>query len=106
MHTLEKPTLAALLINATHEIDMGEGRHASIYYETESRARMRLPGGLIMSGEWRLLEDGYAVDWQNGPSATWKLAAGPGCIAYIDAEGKERGTVKAITYGANAAFSA
>lgn len=105
MMTLEKPVLAAILIRTTHEVDLGEGRQATIYYETEDRAHMRLPDGVTMTGDWHLLDDGYAIEWQNGPSGRWTLKAMPGRISYFDTEGKDRGTVRAITFGPNAAFS-
>jgi hypothetical protein len=106
MLTLEKPVLAALLVHATHEIDVGEGRQATIYYETESRAYMRRPDGIVMTGDWRLLDDGYAIEWHDGPSATWTLKAATGRISYFDADGADRGTVQTIAFGPNASFSA
>ena len=99
MHILEKPVLAALLVNATHEVDMGDGRRATIYYETEHLAHMRRPDGVVMTGDWSLLDDGYAIEWRGGPAATWKLSARPGRIGYVDAEGNDRGAVTAIGFG-------
>jgi hypothetical protein len=99
MVTLEKPVLAALLVNATHEIDMGDGRQATIYYETERLAHMRRPDGVVMTGDWSLLDDGYAIEWRGGPSATWTLKADTGRIGYVDANGDLRGAVKSIAFG-------
>jgi hypothetical protein len=99
MITLEKPVLAALLVNATHDIDMGEGQTATIYYETETLAHMRRPDGGVMTGDWALEADGYAIRWRNGPAARWTLTAEPGRIGYVDAEGNDRGAIRAITYG-------
>lgn len=99
MITLEKPVLEALLVNATHEIDMGDGRRATIYYQTEQLAHMRRPDGVVMTGDWSLLDDGYAITWRGGPAATWKLRAGPGRIGYVDAEGNDRGAVTSIGFG-------
>jgi hypothetical protein len=99
MIILEKPVLNALLVNATHEIDMGEGRQATIYYETERLAHMRRPDGVVMTGDLSLLDDGYAIEWRGGPAATWTLKAGPGRIGYVDAKGDLRGTVKSIVFG-------
>ena len=99
MIILEKPVLAALLVNATHEIDMGDGRYATIYYETEHLAHMRRPDGVVMTGDWLLLDDGYAIEWRGGPSATWTLKADTGRIGYIDANGDLRGAVKSIAFG-------
>lgn len=106
MLTLQRPVLSALLVGATHEIDMGEGRQATIYYETENRAHMRRPDGAVMTGDWSLLDDGYAIEWRNGPSATWTLKAGPGHIGYFDKQGQERGSVRSITFGPTPLFSA
>jgi hypothetical protein len=102
MITLEKPVLAALLVNATHEIDMGQGRQATIYYETDRLAHMRRPDGVVMTGDWSLLDDGYAIEWRGGPAATWTLKATPGRIGYVDAEGNDRGAVKSIAFGNSA----
>lgn len=102
MITLEKPVLAALLVNATHEVDMGEGRKATIYYETDRLAHMRRPDGVVISGDWLLLDDGYAIEWRGGPAATWSLNAAPGRIGYVDAEGNDRGTVTSIAFGNSA----
>lgn len=99
MITLEKPVLSAILVNTTHEIDMGEGRIAAIYYETDSRAYMKRPDGVIMTGQWKLLDDGYAIDWKDGPSARWTLRAAPGRIGYFDQAGDDRGTVASISFG-------
>lgn len=104
MITLESPVLAALLVNATHEIDMGDGRQATIYYETETLAHMRRPDGVVMTGDWSILDDGYAIAWRGGPSATWALRAETGRIAYVDAAGNDRGTVRSIAYGNTAAL--
>jgi hypothetical protein len=106
MPTFKKPELAALLVRTTHHVDTGDGKRATIYYESEHRAHMRRPDGVVMTGDWSLLDDGYRVDWQGGPSGTWALRAEPGRISYIDAEGQERGTVQAIEFGHNASFSA
>lgn len=99
MITLEKPVLAALLVNATHEIDMGDGRRATIDYETEHLAHMRRPDGVVMTGDWSLLDDGYAIEWRGGPAAHWKLNAGPGRIGYVDSEGNDRGAITSIGFG-------
>ncbi len=97
--TLERPVLAALLINATHEIDMDNGRRATIYYETETLAHMRRPDGVVMTGDWSLCDDGYVIAWRDGPTASWTIKADPGRITYFDADGNDRGSVRSIVYG-------
>lgn len=99
MITLEKPILSALLINATHDIDMGEGRIARMAFRAADKAYMRRPDGTVTTGTWQMLDDGYAVKWISGPSARWRLSIQPGRIAYVDPEGVERGVVTAISFG-------
>ncbi|MCB1445331.1 MAG: hypothetical protein KDJ87_05885 [Rhizobiaceae bacterium] len=99
MITFEKSVLSSLLVNATHDIDMGENGRATIYYETDRLAHMRRPDGVVMSGDWSLLDDGYAIAWRGGPVARWRLKAAPGRISYVDAEGRERGAVRSISFG-------
>lgn len=97
MKILDKDTLEAVMPGATHRLDMG-GVTAVIYYEDESRAHMLLPDGKAYSGRWRLHDDGYSVDWKDGPSAAWKLGREDGAIHYIDAEGAARARLTAIEY--------
>ncbi|MEX0954409.1 MAG: hypothetical protein WDZ83_04260 [Rhizobiaceae bacterium] len=97
MKILDQDTLMAVMPGATHRLDMG-GVTAVIYYEDESRAHMLLPDGKDYSGRWRLHEDGYSVDWKDGPSAAWKLGRADGAIHYIDAGGAARARLTAIEY--------
>lgn len=97
MKILERDTLEAMLPGATHRLDMG-GVEAVIYYEDASRAHMLLPEGKSYSGDWRLHDDGYSVDWTNGPSARWKLGRAEDGIHYIDAEGTSRARLTGIDY--------
>jgi hypothetical protein len=98
MITLTRNMLSAILVNTVHEIDMGEGRIAVITYQDGDRAQMRLPDGQKRTGAWQLLDDGYAVQWENGPSATWQLKADVGQIAYFDTDGTNRGFIRSIAY--------
>lgn len=98
MTILDKDTLAVIMIGTTHSLDMN-GKEATIYYETVTRAHMRLPDGTRRSGHWRLVEDGYAVDWENGPSASWKLVHRDGAIDYVDPAGVARATLSRIDFG-------
>lgn len=104
MLTLEKPMLETLLVQTTHEIDMGEGRLATIYYETETLAHMRRPDGVVMTGDWTLRDDGYDISWRGGPDARWTLKAEPGRIAYVDSAGQDRGVIRSIAFGNSAAL--
>lgn len=100
MTILDRNTLTVLLTGTTHYIDVGQGADAAMFYETAERAHMRLPNGSILHGAWSLRDDGYHVDWKDGPSADWHIAAPePGCFAYLDAAKERRGTVTRIVPG-------
>ena len=60
---------------------------------------MLLPDGVAFSGKWRLLEDGYAVCWNDGPSGSWKLDRRQGFIAYLDSGGTPRANISSIEFG-------
>jgi hypothetical protein len=98
MPILEKDILAVIMIGTTHVLNMG-GKEAIIYYQNENDAHMLLPDGAAYTGKWRLLDDGYAVDWNDGPSGTWKLDHRPGSIAYLDGSGVRRADVSRIEFG-------
>ena len=82
MKILERDTLEAVMPGTTHRLDM-DGVEAVIYYEDARRAHMLLPDGKNFSGSWQLHDDGYSVDWTNGPSASWKLGLDDGAILFI-----------------------
>lgn len=98
MSILEKDTLAIIMAGTTHVLDMG-GKQAIIYYQNDRDAHMLLPDGVAYSGKWRLLDDGYAVDWNDGPSGTWKLDHRQNSIAYLDGGGTRRADIAAIEFG-------
>ena len=103
---LQQPILSILLGNAIHDIDMGDGRKASMAFRDHGKAAMRRADGTVLNGAWQVEEEGYSVDWDGGPSARWRLSATPGRIAYVDAGGVERGLVTGISFiGAGASAS-
>ena len=97
MKILERDTLEAVMPGTTHRLDM-DCVEAVIYYEDARRAHMLLPDGKNFSGSWQLHDDGYSVDWTNGPSASWKLGLDDGAIHYIDVEGTARARLTRIEY--------
>lgn len=100
MTILDRSTLAVLLTGTTHYIDIGQGADAAIYYESAKAAHMKLPGGGVLHGAWSLGDDGYHIDWQDGPSADWHIAQPePGVFAYLDGNEERRGTVTRIVPG-------
>lgn len=101
MTILKKDSLAVIMVGTTHTIDMG-GSNAFIYYPNESDAHMLLPDGKRFSGRWALLEDGYSVEWRDGPVGSWKLDHQPGAIDYVDSTGAARGRISRIDFGDSA----
>lgn len=99
-------TLSVLLVGSTHFIEMAPGKEAAIYYRTAEDAHMALPDGKRFAGKWRLTETGYHVDWVDGASAGWQIDVEPGRIAYVDADGVERGRVSRIVPGDAATLAA
>lgn len=101
MTILHKDALSLIMLGTTHVIDMG-GKQAFIYYENASDAHMLLPDGTRYHGSWRLGDDGYSVDWRDGPTASWQLDHGAGTIDYLDSTGTARGRLARIDFGDSA----
>ena len=105
MTILNRDTLAIIMVGTTHVIDRG-GKNAFIHYETDDRAHMLLPDGTRFHGIWTLLEDGYKVEWADGPAGSWKLEHTTGAIDYVDATGTVRGRISRIDFGDSASLAA
>ncbi len=104
MAILNRDLLAVIMLGATHVIDMG-GKEAFIYYENQRKAHMLLPDGTRFDGDWSLLDDGYRVEWKQGPSGSWKLDHTPGAIDYLDETGVARGRISRIHFGDSAGLA-
>ena len=74
------------MVGATHVIDMG-GKTAFIHYETEDDgAYAACPTAHATTAAGSLLDDGYRVEWNNGPTGSWQLDHNPGAIDYVDCD--------------------
>lgn len=96
MTMLNKVVLEVLLPGFTHHVDIGQGRDALISYGAAGLARMVLPGKEPMTGRWHALPEGYHVAWSDGPAGDWQIAHEAGKLTYIDAAGRDSGTVTRI----------
>ena len=78
-----------------------EGGVAPIYYGTDGYAAAALPAGLKLVGVWALVDEGYCVDWENGPKNSCSiLAREPDHFVVLDASTHDpRGTVNQIMTG-------
>jgi len=99
MTTLDEDTLAIIMMGTTHSLDMGSAQ-ATVRYGQDFSAQMQLPDGTRRAGHWRLLPDGYEVDWENGPSARWRLTYENGKIEYVDPSGTPRARLAHIAFDA------
>lgn len=102
----DRTTLEALLVGHTHWLAMAPGKEAVLFYRTASDAHMLLPDGTRRVGNWKVTPGGYHVDWKDGPSADWQIDVTPGRIAYVDADGVERGTLSRLVPGDAASLAA
>ncbi len=91
--------LAILMIGSTHYVDVGQSEDAVIYYPTETTAHMQLPGKPALTGDLRLLDNGYFVNWQSGPEGNWQIAYSPGTFTYLGPDGKPAGIITKIVPG-------
>ena len=97
---LRKDQLALLITGNTLYLDIGKETDAVIYYGAANDAYMRMPGNdALMSGSWRLGDDGYAVEWRDGPKAEWAVEHEAGRFTYLDTERTPRATVSKIVPG-------
>jgi hypothetical protein len=101
MVTLTAAMLALFMTGMTHYVDVGRGTDAVIYYETESRAHMRLPGSdAVLTGDWRLTANGYHVSWRGGPAGDWSIRqTNAGRFEYVDGGGQPRGVITRLQPG-------
>jgi len=99
-------TLDVLLTGSTHFLAIAPGKEGVMYFRTAEAAHMLLPDGTRLAGRWQITASGYHVDWEGGRSASWQIDAEPGRIAYLDAEGVERGRVTRIVPGDAAGLAA
>jgi hypothetical protein len=100
MTPIEAKFLAMMTVGFTHFVDIGKGTDAAIFYESENKVHMQIPGvPNVMHGEWKLLPDGYFVKWKNGPEGKWQISSSLGTFTYIDPAGKPAGTITRIMPG-------
>lgn len=99
MTILTGQILAVLMIGSTHYVDVGKASDAVIYYPSETEAHMRVPDGPSWTGALEMRQDGYFVNWQDGPEGGWQISYEPGVITYIGPDGKPAGTISKIVPG-------
>lgn len=98
MAIVEGNALAMLMAGTTHVLDRN-GKEAYVYFEDGDVAHMLLEGGETRKGAWRLLDDGYVVDWDNGAVGRWKLDHEAGAVTYINQDRDVRVKLIGVLFG-------
>ena len=99
MSTILGKALFILMIGSTHYVDVGLEEDAVIYYESDTVTHMRLPNKPVMVGRLEMQENGYFVNWKDGPEGDWKISYEPGTFTYIGPDGKAAGNITKIVPG-------
>lgn len=78
-----------------------EGGIAPIHYGRDGSAAAQLPAGLKLVGTWELSDEGYCVNWDNGPknSCSTLVRAEESFLVVDQESGDPRGRVFNIATG-------
>ena len=98
MAILDQTALSVLIPGTTHVLDRN-GKEAYVYFETGDVAHMLLEDGESRKGAWKLVEGGYAVDWDNGVTGRWALDHEAGAVTYINRDRDVRVKLLGILFG-------
>ena len=98
MTTLTKDILQFIIPDTTHVLERN-GEDAYVYLRRDGTGHMLLETGETRSGTWRLLDDGYATQWDGGQKGEWMLEATPDGFAYVSRDGSQRIKMNGILFG-------
>jgi len=98
MAHLDATTLSILIPGQTHVLERN-GNEAYVYFNTNGDAHMRLDDGESRRGHWRLLDGGYATDWENGVTGSWLIDHEPGTMNYINRDNAVRFRMLGVLFG-------
>ena len=98
MTRLSGDILHVLVPGTTHLIERN-GAEAAVYLATDGSGHMRLEDGEVRKGRWRLLDDGYATEWDGGQTGDWVLERSGNGLHYVSRDGKVRLKMLGILFG-------
>lgn len=98
MPALKRKMLEVLIPGMTHVIER-DGKEAFVYFENAGSAHMLLDGGETRSGQWRILDESYVVEWNNGVIGRWQLEHEPGCVTYASQDRDLRLKMIGVLFG-------
>lgn len=90
--------LRLMTVGRTHMLERN-GKPAFVYLGEDGAGRMRLEDGTTFSGRWRLKEDGYATEWDDGRKGEWQLHEKDGGIEYVSRDGAQRLKMLGLFFG-------
>lgn len=98
--TLDRAQLDGLLTSQTVYLDT-PGGEALIHFRADTTSFARLPNGVQMQGTWGLIDNGYCIDWVDGPqnSCTRVLRTADALRMMDIASGDPRGQITRIVPG-------
>lgn len=82
----------------THVLDRN-GEEAYVYFEAGDVAHMLLEDGETRTGNWKLNDHGYVVEWNTGAVGRWALDHEAGAIAYVNLDRGIRIKLRGILFG-------
>ncbi|EKF18540.1 hypothetical protein [Nitratireductor pacificus] len=98
MTILTRDSLQYFIPDTTHVLERGGGE-AFVYLKADGTGHMLLDTGETRSGTWRLLDDGYATQWDGGQKGDWMLDATAEGITYVSRDGDQRVKLRGILFG-------
>ena len=85
MTIIQRPDLDILMAGMTHIIERN-GAEAYVYFDPDGTSHMRLDDGERRTGRWRLNDDGYEAEWNNGSAGDWQIGRGSDGAFYVNRE--------------------
>lgn len=98
MTLLDQETLQFILPDTTHILERN-GQDAYVYLRRDGACHMLLDTGETRTGKWRVIDHGYATEWDGGQKGDWTLEATDEGIAYVSRDGKQSLKMRGILFG-------
>ena len=89
MNLITGDMLRLLTVGRTHMLERN-GKPAFVYLGED---------GTAFSGRWRLNEDGYATEWNDGRKGEWQLHEKDGGIEYASRDGAQTLKMLGLFFG-------
>lgn len=98
MTILTRQTLQHILPDTTHVLERN-GKEAYVHLARDGSGHMLLEDGETRAGTWRMLDDGYATEWDTGDRGEWTLQSDTDGLAYVSRDGTQQVKMLGILFG-------